>query len=43
MIILGTGLFAYFASTSPQITYQSLSSDNSTKIYDDKKNMLFQD
>ncbi|WP_430732177.1 PBP1A family penicillin-binding protein [Apilactobacillus ozensis] len=40
MIILGTGLFAYFASTSPQITYQSLSSDNSTKIYDDKKHVI---
>ncbi|MBW1605594.1 PBP1A family penicillin-binding protein [Lactobacillus sp. Sy-1] len=31
---LGTGLFFYYASSAPQITYNALSSDNSTKIYD---------
>ncbi|WP_105956013.1 transglycosylase domain-containing protein [Apilactobacillus quenuiae] len=41
MIIIGTGLFAYYASSAPKISYSSLSSDNSTKIYDNSNRVIY--
>ncbi|TPR20167.1 penicillin-binding protein [Apilactobacillus timberlakei] len=41
MIIIGTGVFAYYASSAPKITYNSLSSDNSTKIYDNSNHVIY--
>ncbi|WP_413627297.1 PBP1A family penicillin-binding protein [Fructilactobacillus vespulae] len=32
--LLGCGLFTYYAATAPNISYNTLSSDNSTTIYD---------
>lgn len=34
LIVLGSIVFMIYASSAPEISYQSLSSDNSTKIYD---------
>ncbi|GAA6113208.1 MAG: penicillin-binding protein [Apilactobacillus sp.] len=40
LIVLGSIVFVFFASTAPDISYQSLSSDNSTKIYDNKGHVI---
>lgn len=34
LILMGCGMFAYYAATAPKISYHTLSSDNSTTIYD---------
>ncbi|USS91105.1 PBP1A family penicillin-binding protein [Fructilactobacillus carniphilus] len=34
LFFIGCGVFAYYASTAPNISYKTLSSDNSTTIYD---------
>ncbi|UQS85363.1 PBP1A family penicillin-binding protein [Apilactobacillus apisilvae] len=39
-VIAGSGVFAYYASSAPKITYNSLSSDNSTKIYDNSNHII---
>lgn len=36
----GLGLFIYYAQSAPKITYNSLSSDNSTKFYDAKGKLI---
>lgn len=40
LFILGAGLFTYYAATAPKITGEALSSDNSTKIYDSKNQVI---
>ncbi|USS85323.1 PBP1A family penicillin-binding protein [Fructilactobacillus myrtifloralis] len=34
LFLVGCGVFTYYASTAPNISYKTLSSDNSTTIYD---------
>ncbi|USS87518.1 PBP1A family penicillin-binding protein [Fructilactobacillus hinvesii] len=34
LFFIGCGMFAYYASNAPNISYKTLSSDNSTTIYD---------
>ena len=34
LFLMGCGMFTYYAATSPHISYSTLSSDNSTTIYD---------
>lgn len=34
LFLLGCGMFTYYAATAPHISYSTLSSDNSTTIYD---------
>ncbi|WP_429970918.1 PBP1A family penicillin-binding protein [Fructilactobacillus sp. Tb1] len=34
LFLLGCGLFTYYAATAPNVSYSTLSSDNSTTIYD---------
>lgn len=36
----GLGLFIYYAQSAPKLTYNSLSSDNSTKFYDSKGKLI---
>lgn len=36
----GLGLFIYYAQSAPKITYNALSSDNSTKFYDAKGKLI---
>ncbi|MCY9806847.1 PBP1A family penicillin-binding protein [Lentilactobacillus senioris] len=38
--VSGLGLFVYYAQSAPKITYNSLSSDNSTKFYDSKGRLI---
>lgn len=40
MVIFGAGLFTYYASSAPKISYNTLSSDNSTTIYDSKGKVI---
>ncbi|GLB46844.1 penicillin-binding protein 1A [Philodulcilactobacillus myokoensis] len=40
LLVLGTGLFIYYASSAPKIDYNSLTSDNSTKIYDNRGKII---
>lgn len=39
-ILLGAGIFFYYAQGAPNITQSSLESDTSTKVYDNKNNVI---